>query len=820
MPTSLSLARSLHLRFAGDACLAGLLAATAQAQSPCDAESIFRAPTLGVPASAIATADLNGDGVDDLVVRTDAANGYRVFLGGTATDAQSPIASEPALVPVPDQFIDLTGDGRVDLIGLVFEPTPGIAVLHGDGAGGFADTTFIPTFDVPNDVVAADFTNDGLADLVVTNTQLATFQFYRGLPGGGVADPVNTNFGSGVSGLAAHDFDEDGNLDLACIHTLRGTEFENTLSLLQGDGDGRFAEVRRIYVGGVPFGKLGLGDFDDNGVSDLFVAVRRSSGGQRPFLPVLVAGIGAFEFEPPLSLESIDVGVDLPFVLDADNDGRPDIAYRKIRVEGEGRINRGLAIRYGGPAFVSQDSLAFISTGLNDIVDGAIAFDSDADHRRDIILLPRNPDVRDVVVVRSFAERKFAWIIPVPFTDAQQVFARDVNGDGLLDVMISKGLREPRFAGVALATGPGAFAPSVQTHLPSGGGLGETGDFNGDGREDLLTAASRNGPPYLVLYSIGNRLDQPIDLEAPQNARFATGDLDGDGFDDVLLLLSNTPAIVYFGSKAGLLPPVEQNFLLTSSEVRVGPLIADLNRDGRGDLVAPFVDRIRVYLATAQRGLYEIIESEASFSIGRNGEGRPAFGDLNGDGHRDLAFVNTMCTGPVIVVAFGDGTGAFPRILKYENLPALSDVTLSFADLNADGRGDLLVGGTPILGDGVGGLSAAGLSQLRLGDRTDQADVDADGRPDMLFVSRNGVTVFLNQCRAPLCPADLTSDAAGPRDGLVTLADFARYLDLWSAGEPAADITATNVCLPGQTDGRVDLSDFACYLRFWASGCP
>jgi len=72
------------------------------------------------------------------------------------------------------------------------------------------------------------------------------------------------------------------------------------------------------------------------------------------------------------------------------------------------------------------------------------------------------------------------------------------------------------------------------------------------------------------------------------------------------------------------------------------------------------------------------------------------------------------------------------------------------------------------------------------------------------------------------CFADVTTDGSpnGVPDGAVTLSDFSFYLSLWSAADPAADLTTDGACTPllGGGDG-VTLSDFSCYLALWSAGC-
>ena len=295
----------------------------------------------------------------------------------------------------------------------------------------------------------------------------------------------------------------------------------------------------------------------------------------------------------------------------------------------------------------------------------------------------------------------------------------------------------------------------------------------------------------------------------------------------MLVLQNPGPAEAYYGSVTGLGPAVIQQIDASGRPIITSAAIADLNGDGLNDVVFPTSDAIEVFVSMGTRGQYQNLSTPAPgqsplVSVQPN---RVEIADIDGDSSLDVAYMCSFVLGGQqargLTVALRFADGVFGRVLRNDQVFAYRGGVLGgridpdLADVNADGRIDVAFGQDVFLGDGAGSFAAPAEINPQQGS-FDYADFDGDGRLDLL----SGSTIFFNQCRAPLCPADLTSDAAGPPDGLVTLSDFVRYLDLWSAGAPAADITATNVCLPGQTDGRVDLSDFACYLRFWASGCP
>src|SRR5260370_2965783 len=142
-----------------------LVAAAAQAQ---DVSFIARRDfdTAGVSPVSVAVGDVNGDGVQDLVIANFGSNNVSVLLGngdGTFQGARNFAAgASPNSVAVGD----FNGDGVQDLAVANLTAANNVSVLLGNGDGSFQAPQAFPTGGLgPRSVAVGDFNGDGVPDL-------------------------------------------------------------------------------------------------------------------------------------------------------------------------------------------------------------------------------------------------------------------------------------------------------------------------------------------------------------------------------------------------------------------------------------------------------------------------------------------------------------------------------------------------------------------------------------------------------------------------------------------------------------------------------
>ena len=305
--------------------------------------------------------------------------------------------------------------------------------------------------------------------------------------------------------------------------------------------------------------------------------------------PIVVVGAGGVEtadFADRISTSVSLVGGQT-FAVGADAGGGPTV--RSFAANGTERFSVTAfdAAFTGGVRTASGD---FNGDGVEDVVVGTGP--GSATHVR----ILDGKDQHELFAVDPFE---------AAFTGGVFVAAGDVNGDGVVDLLISPdeggGPRVRAFSG----NGFGQIADFFGIDDPAfrGGCRAAVGDFNGDGVGDLIVAAGFGGGPRVAVFdgtSVRTGAATPVKLfgdlfvfeAALRNGAYVTGgDLNGDGFADLIAGggPGGGPRVFALSGKALLSNTQTQlaNFFAGDVNNRGGVRVAVKNLDGdaKADLV-------------------------------------------------------------------------------------------------------------------------------------------------------------------------------------------------------------------------------------------
>ncbi|MCW5659194.1 MAG: VCBS repeat-containing protein [Burkholderiaceae bacterium] len=346
-----------------------------------EAAPFFAAATgypAGTASTAIAVGDFNGDGQPDLVLSHWSDASVSLMLGNGAGAFGAPAAFPVGANPWALATGDFNADGKLDLAVANFGG-PSVSILLGNGSGGFgapADIALAGQLN-PTAIAVGDFNNDGTPDLAVTmaygfsNTTPGHVAILLGNGAGGFGAPANSAVGGTPAWVATGDFNGDGKLDLAVANMLVGT-----VSVLLGDGAGSFVAAPDLVIDGRP-GAVVVGDFNGDGKTDLAVMVNSSVLNAAGVAVFSGSGTGTFGSATTLVLDRANGAFLTGLALvDFNADGRLDLAVS------DQRENRAFVLLGDGAGSFGMTNY---DVSLAGAPDGLAAGDFNGDGRPDLV---------------------------------------------------------------------------------------------------------------------------------------------------------------------------------------------------------------------------------------------------------------------------------------------------------------------------------------------------------------------------------------------------------------------------------------------------
>jgi uncharacterized repeat protein (TIGR01451 family) len=366
-------------------------------------------------------------------------------------------------------------------------------------------------------------------------------------------------------------------------------------------------------------------------------------------------------------------------------------------------------------------------------------------------------------------------------TSPSAVVVGDFNGDGKPDLAVANS--GSGNVSILLGSGNGTFQPASNFDAGmSKPSVLAIGDFNHDGKVDLAVfqpGDSTNGVAGAVSILLGNgdgtfQAAKTTSLTA-QAASIAVGDFNSDGKSDIVIGDIDATAVdltlnLFSGKGDGTF--LAPRALSTFSSWTVALLAADLNGDGNLDLaVGSSASSVSILLGKGDGTFQQAPGGAMSTPL-------PPLSlqaaDLTGDGKADLVVKSFRASGTQYVLAssnlsafVGNGDGSFQAgqtVFSARSFIVIRRLSYTLGDYNGDKKLDLVYTygslTNEVLGRGTGAFSVPVPVDLAGDSVAFAADLNGDGLSDLLTLGPgDAISVFLNT--SPTAGVDLGIVQAG-----------------------------------------------------------
>jgi len=271
-----------------------------------------------------------------------------------------------------------------------------------------------------------------------------------------------------------------------------------------------------------------------------------------------------------------------------------------------------------------------------------LAFDADGDCDDDILLIPENTPPELWLRGADFDFEPAPDAFPSGIAiGARAAAAADVDGDGDLDIAVGGASNLQ----ILVNDGTARFFPAM---VPISGDAAMDvtalafGDFDGDGDSDLAVGRGDGvAAPARLLTNAGSAVFQTITAALPelplQVRSLAVRDVDGDGFDDLLIGALNSPVKLYINRTDGRLE--DRSFTLLPSLVAIDA-VSVAATDWDGDCIADVVIGVSGSSILAWRGTDSGALVDEGLTLA--GGTQVVLADVDDDGSLDLIAVDSV----------------------------------------------------------------------------------------------------------------------------------------------------------------------------------
>jgi hypothetical protein len=891
--------------------------------------------TTGAYPHCVLVADFNGDGKPDLFVAKGSSSSDAVFTNASSGGVITFSAETDLAGLGPDHqgaaVGDLDGDGKPDIVVTNGVGDTSVSVYRNTSSGGvisFAARQRFSAVNGPYAVAIGDLDGDGKPDLAIANNGGSQISIYKNIstPGNiAFAARVDINTGTNPYGIAIGDMDGDGKADL--VVTTEGTS--SALSVLLNTTSGgvmsfgapvNYATLNGSFI-------VAIGDLDGDGKPDL-AAVDGSQPNSVTVLRNTTGSPGNLSFGTPQSFATGSYP-DCITLSDVDGDGKPDMVTAD-------RFGNTISVlrNTGSAGTIAFDANKDYAVGAGPLY--VAVGDLDGDGRPDIVSA-NSSDTAVTILQNQIGANSAPMIdsfVPASGISGTVVKIRGVNFTGTTAVSFG-GVAAASFTvdsatGITAVVGPGA---SGKVGVTNGNGTDTLGTFTfngpiitgftpavgvsgtvvriigvnftgatavsfggvaamsftvdsatgitavvGSGATGSVTVTTPNGPATLAGFSYGppvvtsfapasgpvtttvtingnnfatsaggnivffgavravvtSATPTQLQVTVPVGATYqpisvtTTGGLTG---------YSSMPFVVTFANDSPTL--TSQSFSasgsLATGAYPTGVIMADFNGDGKPDLAtANSSSNTLTIWSNNSRPDTMTFSSRVDLPTGPDPD-MIAAGDLDGDGKPDLVVVNFNSGNTSTVSVYGNTSsgGAISFGSKVDYASGSGTTSVALADINMDGRPDLIVTSgnsgtfsifinTTVTPGAITFGPRIDYNDFNHGQQVVAADLDGDGRPDLVIAdfSAGKIEVYQNLSTAGyLLPGPEMDFPVGQYPSFVSVADMDGdgKPDIAVANQSSETVTLYhNYSTPGSISlgGRADMNWIASTLSF------
>lgn len=608
------------------------------------------------------------------------------------------------------------------------------------------------THTTPANIVFSDIDMDGKTDMIVANAARNSISIYKNnflkeqsFTSTSFNPAVEIALPSAISKLKIADLDGDGKKDIIALSTasnqlyilqskvatniLSGSSFENPISLsLAGDPED--------FV---------IADLDGDGKQEILVV-----GSSSNFFLVFKNNTIQGAINPSLFSATSYVAGSKPkgiAVGDLNNDGLLDVVTTNSG-------NNNLTV------FLNKSTIGAVTFGakldyVTDLVPGAVTIaDFDQDNNLDIATLAYGNTVtilKNNGITNILSSTSFAYKISVEIAYNDTAFiVTDIDADEKPDIIVSNSIQNSVYV-VRNVHGKDSFQSTsfaAPIKIPTGTAPFFVGvaDLDNDSRQDIITTSQYNNQISLIKY---------VPSVPPIVYGFNPQKGDIGSTITITGLNFNTDAAknaVYFsGIKAVVssATSTELKVIVPSGALYGRITVSDVEKFLTATTISPFTP---TFPSTNQITTSDF-RPRTDIANDNYGVSSTAYGDFDGDGKNDYVVMNTTTN---VVSIYRNLTAKDAKVASFApriTFTVENGGTLNVVDFNGDGKLDIvLLGGyfTVLLNKASSGtLTTSSFTKLAynsyigLSKQVKMADLNEDGKPDIVTISGDSRLTFL-----------------------------------------------------------------------------